>query len=166
MLAVYDGKLYNWSSTRRGSYIMTYDKDKTDGSFEQRNGYYIKRVESGDGKLSSIFKVHFMVVYTDRTEGRKEWIVDEGVPLHEVPHIEDNEVGLWNNGTRHGEGWTVCDKYACSKIVHLDECEKFTVETEYLLEDGKYLPEAKKVRRAVSADEFRERMISHRRKNV
>lgn len=166
MIADYKGKLYNWVLLEPDNYIMTFDKEKTDESFEAQRNYFIKKIEADDEGLISIQKVHFIVEYDDDVECEKEWIVDEGGPLCEVPHIEKGEIGLYVGHDSRGGGWVQHDKYASSKIIHLEDCKRFIVEMEYLFENGRYLSDARKERRCVSMKDFRRLMIDYRWENM
>lgn len=177
MFAEYDGKLYGYVKTRKGAYLTTHDEGKTDDSFlPHREGLFKKKLEDGDEKLSRIFNVHFYVAYDDPALEEKEWCVDEGAPLHEVPHIEDGEVGLWTENTSVSgkEGWVRCDKYACSKIARLDDCKAFFVEKESLSNvsnghkggSSEKPPVKVKEREEVGRDTFAKRMVFYRWKNI
>ena len=166
MIANYNGKLFNWVSVKFKNYIMTYDKEKIDDFFEVQRGYFIKRVEMDDEGLISIREVHFIVEYDDDVECEKEWIADEGRPLYEVPDIEKGEIGISVGHDSRGEGWVQHDKNASSKMIHLADCKRFTVETVYLFENGRYLASARKERLNVSMKDFQQMMIDYRKENM
>ena len=166
MLANYKGKLFNWVSVKLKNYIMTYDKEKIDDFFEAQRGYFIKKMEMDDEGLISIGEVHFIVEYDDNVECEKEWIVDEGRPLYEAPDIVKGEIGISVSHDSRGGGWVQHDKDASSKMIHLADCKRFTVETIYLFENGQYLASARKERRNVSMKDFQQMMIDYRKENM
>ena len=58
------------------------------------------------------------------------------------------------------------DKNASSKMIHLADCKRFTVETVYLFENGRYLASARKERLNMSMKDFQQMMIDCRKENL
>lgn len=166
MIAYYKGELYNWVALGRVNYIVTYKPEKADETFIEKNGYFKKEVRKDDENLTAIRKMHFYVEYDDEVEPYKEWLVDEGMPLYELPHIENDEVGLCVGHGSKGYEWVQFDKCLAGKIVKLSECKGFIVETEHKYEAGRCVERSQRERVHVDADEFKRLMLMYRRKNI
>ena len=163
LLAKYNGKTYNYVKVRGKSYLMTYDSKKADDSFYAQRNYYLKDITISMDDVEELYALHFWVTYKDIVEGLNDWLVDEGQPLHQVPDIIKEEVGLAVMHDKKGDSWIQHDKNAASKIVKLDECEKLRIEKHIIYYQGSDVDE--KSNTEVSREEFKNTIIMCRREN-
>lgn len=169
--------------------IITHNTEKTDDSFFALSDYYAKICEMGDKNIKNIYEIDFYVGYHDTSETVKDaekyayegsgmieeaqravkdgiWCVNEGIPLHRSPILEDNELGLSLNHVSCSEDWIQYDRSFCSKIIDLYDCSEYIVRYTYSFKDGVQLPEAEVVEVKMAAEAFKEEMLKYRIGNI
>jgi len=82
--AVYNGKEYLYNENNKKKFISTYQKEKTDESFEKSkvSGLFYKEVSDDD--LSEIYGYQFIAVYDSNISGvSREWnTVDQSLVIY------------------------------------------------------------------------------------
>ena len=169
MYVIYKKRLYDVYYQGSLNLLGTYKNDKCLQGFYEDEGCYIRNMTEIENEIESIFDVKFYVTYVNKTKtikGKRRWQVSETVPLHRGFDIEKNEVGICVNGMSRSSDWIQFDSCACSKIVDISECSDFTVRYEYSRKDGVDYEEPLIEEQEVSAEEFKQIMVSYRRQNI
>ncbi len=186
MFIRYRNTLYRFIEFFGKEMIITHDKEKIDDSFYLVSDYYAKDYDPQDKEIQDIYEVDFYVVYHDTSETVKEamkyayegsgmlacdrravkegiWCVNEGIPRHCDPKIENDEVGINLFQWSYSEDWVEFDRSQISKIVNIHECSRLMVRYAYTVKNGCRLAEKEIVEVDLEPEAFKEEMLKHRR---
>lgn len=116
--AVYNGKEYLYNENNKKKFISTYQKEKTDESFEKSkvSGLFYKEVSDDD--LSEIYGYQFIAVYDSNISGvSREW------------NTVDQSLVIYNNRAQLSfykkvdfiSGWEISERYFYYKNLDFSE---------------------------------------------
>lgn len=189
MFIRYRNTLYHLIQFLGKEMITTYDKQKTDDSFYLVSDYYAKDYNPQDDEIQDVYEADFYVVYHDASETVKEamkyayegsgmlacdqravkegiWCVNEGIPRHCTPKIENDEVGINLGQLSYSDDWVQFDRSSISKIVNIYECSRLMVRYAYTVKNGCRLAEKEIVEVDFEPEAFKEEMLKHRIGNI
>ncbi|AOZ96913.1 MAG: hypothetical protein E7304_03680 [Butyrivibrio sp.] len=167
MFAIKDDLFYRYSRFRGRTKIMTYDKEKTDETFECQEGCYIKYVNIDDDTITKVYSLRFYVEYHDPVvHDTILWRISEDMYGYRPFSIDNNEVGITTFGSCKESGWHSHGRDNSSKIINLMDCNSYVLEYEYYKRDGRLLDKSDIERETVDKDKFIEAVKKHQISNV